>query len=257
MFNDTQQAVQYPKLCLHAGGKVATLEEVRAVKTPTGTSTWAPLPYGALVDHVRTTVENTGYRVCSETHALAQEGARYFGIMAIQHVQPKQNAQAWDTILGIRNSHDKSCQISLAVGNRVFVCDNMSFHGDIKVGRRNTKYAERDIIPLLGEAFGRVVGMWGAQERRVKAYQEHELSDLQAHDLLVRVARGGGLPASRLIEAVEQWHKPAYPDFEPRNAWSLYNACTHVVKEGSFDTISARTQRCGAVVDAFCGVKLV
>ena len=32
--------------------------------------------------------------------------------------------------IGIRNSNDKSMRLALTVGYRVFVCDNMAFHGD-------------------------------------------------------------------------------------------------------------------------------
>ena len=32
--------------------------------------------------------------------------------------------------IGIRNSNDKSMRLTLTVGYRVFVCDNMAFHGD-------------------------------------------------------------------------------------------------------------------------------
>jgi hypothetical protein len=32
--------------------------------------------------------------------------------------------------LGIRNANDKSMRLALTVGYRVFVCDNMAFHGD-------------------------------------------------------------------------------------------------------------------------------
>jgi len=32
--------------------------------------------------------------------------------------------------IGIRNSNDKSMRLALTAGYRVFVCDNMEFHGD-------------------------------------------------------------------------------------------------------------------------------
>ncbi|MGB6879265.1 MAG: hypothetical protein WBD94_06820 [Candidatus Acidiferrales bacterium] len=32
--------------------------------------------------------------------------------------------------VGMRNANDKSMRLALTVGYRVFVCDNMAFHGD-------------------------------------------------------------------------------------------------------------------------------
>jgi hypothetical protein len=39
-------------LCLHCGGNLATLEQVRQVKTPEPEGIWHPIPHGVLYDQV-------------------------------------------------------------------------------------------------------------------------------------------------------------------------------------------------------------
>jgi hypothetical protein len=49
-----------------------------------------------------------------------------------------------DTV-GLRNSHDKSFPIGIAFGSRVFVCDNLAFHGEHVIRRKHTVKAKREL----------------------------------------------------------------------------------------------------------------
>jgi predicted SpoU family rRNA methylase len=40
--------------------------------------------------------------------------------------------------IGIRNSYDKSMSIGVALGARVFVCDNLAISGEIRIVRKHT-----------------------------------------------------------------------------------------------------------------------
>ena len=42
------------------------------------------------------------------------------------------------------------------VGAAVFVCDNLSFSGDVKLARRHTAHVERDLPQLVSRAVGRL-----------------------------------------------------------------------------------------------------
>ena len=50
---------------------------------------------------------------------------------------------------------------------------------------------------------------------------------------MVAAIRAGITPASRLPKIIEAWDQPRHEEFEPRTAWSLFNAFTEVQKGAS------------------------
>jgi hypothetical protein len=51
--------------------------------------------------------------------------------------------------------------------------------------------------------------------------------------MLVESIRRNVIPASNLPKVIEAWETPTHADFEPRTAWSLFNAFTEVAKSSS------------------------
>jgi hypothetical protein len=68
----------------------------------------------------------------------------------------------------------------------VFVCDNLAFAGENKIARKHTRssYATCRASYLARSASFLTAGM--PQAQRIDAYRRHELTDVQAHDLIVR-----------------------------------------------------------------------
>ena len=62
-----------------------------------------------------------------------------FGLLEVANCQQTED---YAYVLGLRNSHDKRFPAGLAVGASVFVCDNLSFSGEIKIGRKHTRHPE-------------------------------------------------------------------------------------------------------------------
>ena len=50
-------------------------------------------------------------------------------------------------VVGVRNSHDKSFPAGLVIGASIFVCDNLSFSGEVKLARKHTVHVESVICP--------------------------------------------------------------------------------------------------------------
>ena len=80
-------------------------------------------------------------------------------------------------VIGLRNSHDKSFPSALALGNRVFVCDNLAFSGEIKLSRKHTKNISRDLPGLVTKAVGRLADLRQFQAKRIEAYKAADLSN--------------------------------------------------------------------------------
>ena len=100
-------------------------EELALVPTPLGTATHRPVPH---IEVVNALVETLGFRhvgVVQEEYAVDKTGAKMFGVMELD-----QGMEGARFALGIRNSHDKTFRLAITVGYKVFLCENLAFHGD-------------------------------------------------------------------------------------------------------------------------------
>src|SRR5262245_21077001 len=115
-------------LVLHCGAARSDRDQVIASATPARTSTWVPIPHGRLLEQVQTCLAGNGLHVVSEAHGLTRGAQRYFGLLQVANGS---NLADFGLVVGVRNSHDKSFPASLVLGASVFVCDNLSFSGEV------------------------------------------------------------------------------------------------------------------------------
>jgi hypothetical protein len=234
-------------LILHCGANAATIDAIRAVPTPEATPSWQPIPHGDLYGRVRDTLEGNGLHIVQEAHGLWREGQRYFGLMEVRNGT---NADDFGLVIGLRNSHDKSFPAALALGSRVFVCDNLAFSGEVKLSRKHTTYIWRDLPGLVERAVGRLADLRNLQAKRIDAYKAAALTDERTvHDLVVRSVYARALPGTQIIDVLNEWRTPRHEDFQPRTAWSLFNAFTEVLK-GSLTLLASRTQALHGLMDS-------
>ena len=114
-------------LMLHCGASQVPYEEVERSHTPDPTDTWTPVPHSRLVTEVRSHLDRANITVKEESHALTHDGGRYFGLFRLG----QDGANEYGSVMGVRNSHDKRFPASLVFGANVFVCDNLSFMGEV------------------------------------------------------------------------------------------------------------------------------
>lgn len=229
----------------------AEKDEVLAVPTPEPTETWHPISHGSLIHTVKDQVERQGLRVTEEEYGLARDGAQMFGVWALENGVAEIDYQL---ALGIRNSIDKSLSAGLAVGARVFVCDNLSFSGEITIARKHTPNILEDLPFLIFEALRKVGGMRRVQGDRISAYKQERLDDPRVHDFLIRSVDEGVMANSYIAHVLSEWREPRYEEFEDRTAWSLFNAYTQVFKNTNPMDLSGRTTRLHSLMDREVGL---
>lgn len=238
-------------LVLHTGARSATREQVALVPTPARTPTWVPIPHARLLDGVQGCLERAGLAVISEAHGLTPDGSRYFALLQVGHADAEGD---FGLVVGLRNSHDKTFPAGLVVGASVFVCDNLSFSGEVRLARKHTAHVQRDLPQLIERAVGRLGDLRRTQDARFAVYRQHDLTDASAHDLIVRSLDVGVIPVTRLPLVLREWREPRHPEFrEGRTAWRLFNAFTEGLK-GNLDALPRRTQALHGLVDAACGL---
>ncbi len=236
-------------LVLHCGAHQVSRESVTAAPTPTNTDTHFPIAHSQLLDRVTNLVDTSGWSITSEAHALSHNNNRYFGLLELQSSRDDHGL-----VIGIRNSHDKTFPASLALGSKVFVCDNLSFSGDIKISRKHTRHITDDLPRVVAEAFGRLAGYRTRQNHRFDAYKQSSVGVAEAHDLIVKAIDAQAIAAPAVPAVLKEWRSPSHPEFRPRTAWSLFNAFTEVYKDGSLIQTHQKSQRLHGLLDAHLGI---
>jgi len=232
-------------LLLHCGASATSLEEIEQIPTPAPTATHFPISHGSLIRHVRGQLLSGGVEIQEEAYGLSHEGARVFGVLALK-AEHLPTIEGGNLVLGIRNSHDRSFCAGLALGNVVFVCDNLSFCGTRTLARKHTRFAERDLPALIARILGKL-GDWAVrQTEMIAAYEATDLSDEQAHDFMIRAVRNRVIPPSKLTPVIEAWHA----ENRPRHLWQLFNDFTEALRgEIELPVLARRTERLHGLAD--------
>ena len=220
------------------------------VPTPRATLSWCPLPHDRLMSGVEEKLYKHGYRI-HQTHCiLTHEGDRFFGTATLA---TRENL-GYRRMIGVRNSHDKSHAAGLIAGAKVIVCSNGSFSGDeICLARKHTSRMMDDLEDRINDGFERVFSEWEKIDLRIARYRETPLSPSQAHDLVVKCMDNQVLPPSSIPKVLKEWREPWHEEFLPRNAWSLFNGFTEVLK-GKPHLLAERTKSLHRVFDQNLGI---
>lgn len=233
-------------IMLHAGGVKASRQDIFAVQTPSAEGRWFPIPHDLFLNQIHRGLEALNFNVTKEQYALAKEGNRMFGILDLYSPRTDRT-----TILGLRNAHDRSFAAEIIVGNRVFVCDNLAFSGQIKTIRRHTTNIERDLPRLIDLSLGKLTAFETAQDNRIEIYQHTNLSTRQINHLLMETLRAQIVAGSTIPKIIQEFDHPSFPEFKETSAmWRLYNAITFHLKNQAMDILPRKTMLLNTVFDA-------
>jgi len=233
---------------LHCGASSVTREQVNETKTPAPTNSWFPIAHSTLINRVEEALTALNMRVVEQAHGLTKEGNRYFGLLRVANCQKTADDYAY--VLGLRNAHDKSFTASLAVGASVFVCDNLSFSGEITIARKHTRFIEKDLPKLTCDAVAMLASTWSVMNDRIAQYKQVMLTDSVVHDFLIRAVDLNVCPIQQVPHILTEWRTPRHPEFgADKSAWRLFNAFTEVAKESSLTLLPQRTIRLHGMMD--------
>jgi hypothetical protein len=202
------------------------------------------------VNEVERTLKTNGLLVGSQAHSLTHDGSRYFGLMEIQRSDSEED-YCWT--LGLRNSHDQRFSAGIVAGMTVFICDNLSFSGEVRLARKHTRFITRDLPRLVQSAVGKLMDRWHHQDERLSAYKLTELFDRAAHDLIIRACDVGVCPNRLIPRVLHEWREPRHEQFQPRNVWSFFNSVTQALK-GNLLELPRRTEALHGLLDTHVGL---
>ena len=227
---DTQAVVPVPQvtgLIAHGGTQIIGRQDLLLLPTPDPTESHRPIPHARIVEAL---IEALGFRklqVVADEYAVTPDGNRMFGVLALDLEEDGVRVS-----IGIRNSHDKSFSLGITIGYRVFVCDNLAFHGDFQtISRKHSKNLVVD--DLFAVAVDRMQRHFDPMLHRVNVWKGFELPDATAKLVIYRAFIEEELDvAKHLAKDVHRlYFEPEHEEFRARTMWSLSNAFTGAFKE--------------------------
>lgn len=216
-----------PGLIAHRGAEYIGRQDLLALETPAPTSTHVPVPHA---EFVGTLIQSLGFRgleVVADQYAVTPDGMRMFGVLALSIARADVRIS-----IGIRNSHDRSMSLGITVGYRVFVCDNMAFHGDFQpISKKHSKHLV--LADMLAIAVDRIQRHFDPMLAQIDAWHDYSLPDTSAKLLIYRAFVEEELDVARHLmrDVHHHYFEPEYDEFKPRTMWSLSNAFTSAFKE--------------------------
>lgn len=214
----------------HAQSNLITRADLQAIPAPQGTPTWKPIGHADLIQAIDRQLLVRGIRILDEKFAIQREGARLFGVLdlSIEGDTPE-----FCAAMGIRTANDRSMALEIAVGVKVFVCDNLCFSGDL-IALRRKHTLKFNLNADISIAIDRYQEHLLALRGQIEGLRERPLADPDAKLLIFEVFAKEILPI-RFFPWVTAAYFRADPatmaDVAPRTHWGLHNAFTRAIRE--------------------------
>jgi hypothetical protein len=210
------------RLIAHNGAQLVTRDDLKAYPAPEPTDTWKPVSHLQLVETLAGVMADRGLHITREQ--LAVQGSKLFGTFDTEW----QKMEDFGAAVGSRHATEKSMAIQIAVGARVFVCDNMSFGGEMITVRKHTSKLD------LGEEMDRAMYkyMQGFRKLRddIQIQKDSPLDDRKAKTLIYDIFAQKIVPV-RLFPLVTAHYAHIRQDNQvPVTGWWLHNTFTAHIK---------------------------
>jgi len=148
--------------------------------------------------------------------------------------------------VGWRNSMNKTLPASIAVGSRVFVCDNLCLSGELIIKRRHTLNIMADLPNMIAGALDKIEGYANRQFAFYERLRDIKVTDDEAVAVIAQACKASGksfLARKNVLNIMDAYDHEIASDAERAagieynrdqhghgTAWSLLNAGTAFAK---------------------------
>lgn len=213
-------------LIAHRDTQKITREELSGYLAPASTATHQVIPHHEVINQLEETLNFRHISIFKSEFAISEDGNKMFGLLELD-----QTFDGARFALGLRNSHDKTMRLAMTVGYRVFVCDNMSFHGDFQpVLAKHSK--NFNLLNALEIGVGQMQRNFQPMQQAVETWRNYQITDTHAKLCIYKAFVEGELDAPKhLAKATHDlYFNPQHEEFQPRTMWALSNAFTSGLK---------------------------
>jgi len=240
--------------------QVLTPAQLAAVPTPPAQGRFhQPVGFGDFMEMIRLRLDRVGISVQNEEYVLGPNGQAFFG--ALELGLDGFTRSDMTITLGVRGSHDQSIQRAICLGERVVVCSNLCFRGDMANLQTKQTTNVWDRLPLMVErAVRQIPGMAAVVSERTDRFKQFGMKPRVGDAALVELYKRDALTSAQLGRAIDEWAKPSYAEHaeDGFNAWRLLNAVTEANKPTgervNMDLVRQRTSKAVSFLDEVVGV---
>lgn len=213
-------------LTIHTSGShYTTLDALRAMDPPVSMGPrHVPVAHADYVEAIQAAVADLGLDIVRTQIGVARGGLQVFGTIEVA-IDGHPDAQ----IIGFRSGNDKTIALQMVAGARVFVCDNLCFSGDVDTLRRKHT-AGVSLLSDVRAGLQRWLGQRVRFQRDLEALRARPVADEEVKIFAVNTALRGIIAGSAITRVWHLWERPPHAAFQPRNAYSLYQAYTEHFK---------------------------
>lgn len=221
-------------MILATGQNSKTREALLKIPVPNRTNTkfWKGINHGTLAATVVDRVQAAGLEISKEWWYVNPKRTILWGAVDIipgKGSAPKMKiGQAANFSLGVRHGNQGEYAVSFAVGARVGVCSNGMFSGDFVFKKKHSE--KLDLPDLVDNAVIHYLKECESLERLINGWREQEIDNRDAAYMILQSHREGYVNFRYLEDVEKNWMSPPHEEFQPRTAWSLYNAFTETAK---------------------------
>ena len=214
---------------IHRGGEIVTRDQLDLVPVPEATDSYIPVSHYHLAEKLAgvSTDILRDYTLVGENYALARQGNQMFAFLKFQRDES-------DMALSIafRNSYDRSMSLGIAIGACVFCCDNLSLSADdgIVVMKKHTKNVWNELEDISITTLYKAQNRFQQIQADAQLLRRQRVNDEEAFMFMGMLYGHDIISPRQLTVLKDEWLIPSHPEFEPRNMWSFYNACTESLK---------------------------
>jgi hypothetical protein len=193
-------------------------------------SRWQPIQHGELAYALLEEAEGLGLQVAQHRWmATGPDLTELYGCIDFHHSASLEVPEDIVFSIGVRHSNAGRYALNLVTGGHVIVCTNGLLMGERVLSRRHTD--DLDLRETVRGGIRAAIDDMGELGTWVRRLKMTPLTDEQADLVMMAGARSRALSWSALRHVDHAWRRPPHLDFEPRTAWSLYNAFTEVARE--------------------------
>jgi Domain of unknown function (DUF932) len=212
----------------HARSDLVTRADLMMIPPPAPTPTWRPIAHGDLLTAIDRQILVRGITIRGEKFAVQREGARLFAVLDLSI----EGSEEFCAAMGVRTANDHSMALEIAVGVKVFVCDNLAFSGDL-IALRRKHTAKFDLNADISRAVDRYQAHLMVLRQNIATIREAALTDEAAKATIFEAFRQEILPVRYFKRVAEAYFNPSpeMTDVAPRTLWGLHNAFTRSVRD--------------------------
>lgn len=189
-----------------------------------------PVPHDYAIEFFKNTLFEHNIEVIRERAVLSPDTMK---LMFIADVRP--NGKAEDGFVfsvGFINNNDRTKAFTGIAGTTVYVNNAQWYVSDNSFKTRHTT----TVRDMLAERSAHIIAWFNEYYQKqsgiIEKMKNTKISDKDVGKLVLAYIRDKYVLSSTNIKRiVEEWDNPTHPEFEPRNLWSLQNACAEVFKK--------------------------